>query len=72
MSVGLESNFFQIETFSNFNLWVYKIFFWETVETQEIIFKHFKGGLLESSLRCPEILIGFCQEKNYFGGSSLL
>ena len=25
-------------------------------------------GLLESSLRCPEILIGFYQEKNYFGG----
>ena len=24
-------------------------------------------GLLESSLRCPEILIGFYREKDYFG-----
>ena len=73
MSVGLESNFFWIETFSNFQFsnidvisGVYKNVSGKQWRLKKLYLSILKG-LLESSLRCPEILIGFYREKNYFG-----
>ena len=54
VSVGLEYNFFRLKPFhiskicANIDMisGVYKKkFFWETVDTYEIIFEHFKGFL---------------------------
>ena len=49
-----------------------KNFFWETVDTYEIIFEHFKG-FLECSLRSLEIFLLLLSRKiNFLPGSSLL
>ena len=49
-----------------------KNFFWETVDTYEIIFEHFKG-FLECSVRSLEIFLLLLSRKiNFLPGSSLL
>ena len=80
MSVGLESKFFRLKAFQISKIFVivdmisgvYKNFSEKQWKLKKLYLSILRGVARKLSLRCPEILIGFYQEKHYFGESSLL